>query len=282
MRADQPSAESPPVRLLHAPEIGGSHREWDPLRAQLAAAGYRCLAPDLPGFGEEPVAARAYTADECVAAVSAWCREPCHLVARGHAVAYAAAVAAASPELVWSLTAINPLGIHPLAQRPERYAQYATAPPARAQYEALAAPDMLRDWLCSDVYGDAERVTEELVAGLHQRATRPGAEHVFGSLAAGFLARDLREDWALVSCPILLIWGEACDDPPLDDAEDYLMPLRRDAPVLRLGGRPVGIWKHSVTYKTFADCRQRPHLEAPDDVAEAVLRHLAWCSQRSS
>ena len=273
------NGRGPTVVLVHAPEIGGGREEWSVLAPLLAAAGFGTVACDLPGFGDAPPEPRRYGADDMIAGLAGLLDElgiePCHLVARGLAVGYAAAVAAAQPERVATLTAVAPLGLHPPRIRPDLFEQFTAADVGRARYEELAATDNLRDWLCSEVYEDPSRVIAELVAGLHQRALRPGAEYVFGSLAAGWLSRELRDDWVALTQPLLLLWGESCEDPPLDEAEDYLMPLRRDAPVLRIGGRPVGVWKRSVTYKTFAGARQRPHFEQPAEVAEVLLRHLA-------
>ena len=45
-------ANRPALVFLHY--FGGSGRTWEPVMDALAAAGWRCLAPDLRGFGESP------------------------------------------------------------------------------------------------------------------------------------------------------------------------------------------------------------------------------------
>ena len=46
-----------PVVLLHARPA--DRHQWHPIASLLAAAGYRCIAPDLPGYGESPATASA-------------------------------------------------------------------------------------------------------------------------------------------------------------------------------------------------------------------------------
>ncbi len=51
-RAGHGSAGRPTLVFLHY--FGGSGRTWIPVMDALAAAGWRCFAPDLRGFGESP------------------------------------------------------------------------------------------------------------------------------------------------------------------------------------------------------------------------------------
>ncbi len=263
---------SRPVILLHAPEIGGSSGEWAPLTGYLAE-GRTVMAPDLLGFGESVVPDEAPTAaalvDQVVALVDR--TGPCHLVGRAQAAAYAVVAAASRPETVRSLAVIGPRGIHPTVARPELYDHFAAAPAGRRRYEALL--EELRSWLAGEVFLDPERVTDQLVNETWRRAARPGAERVFGALAAGWLDLDVRAEWVALTQPILLLWGEACEDPPLDEVDDWLMPLRPNAPFMMINRRPIGVWKQSVTYKSFA-ARQRPQVEQAEAVAEVLLDHL--------
>lgn len=62
-------ADAPPVVCLHGwPE---SSRLWDPVLEALGAAGYRALAPDLPGYGDSPLVRPATWAAHCEA-FEAW------------------------------------------------------------------------------------------------------------------------------------------------------------------------------------------------------------------
>lgn len=53
------SAGRPALVLLHY--FGGSGRTWKPVMDALVAAGWRCLAPDLRGFGESPAPGEDWT-----------------------------------------------------------------------------------------------------------------------------------------------------------------------------------------------------------------------------
>ena len=53
------STDRPALVFLHY--FGGSGRTWKPVMDALAAAGWRCLAPDLRGFGESPAPGEDWT-----------------------------------------------------------------------------------------------------------------------------------------------------------------------------------------------------------------------------
>ncbi|NUP99890.1 MAG: alpha/beta hydrolase [Armatimonadetes bacterium] len=270
--------DGPPVLLIHHPDLGASRAEWRALAPRLAAAGYRAIALDLLGFGQSDCPPIWYEADLYLELLTdfrdAMIGEPCHLAGRGMGAAYAAVLATAAPALHPSLTAINPFGIRPAEPQAEQYRQLAGSPAARAAYNAVTEAGELLRWLREEVYYAAEQVSAEVLAQVAQVAQRDNAEFPIAGQVAGLLYRDIRREWVALEQPILLVWGEACEVPSLQDVDDYLMPLRPNAPFFVMDQRPVGIWKQSVTYKCFPYTRQLPHVEASEGVASALLEHL--------
>lgn len=265
-----------PLVLVHGVELGASRDEWQPLAQRLAESGWRTLCCDLPGFGDALPEPRRYAADEQVAALTAFLEPlgPVVLAGRGHSAAYAVAVAAARPELVAGLVLLNPHGLQ-VPRVDEAVFSTLTDAGGRRRYEALADDDLIARWLNEDVYF-GQSATPAEVAATAARARRPGAEWVAGSLLSGALALDARHAWLAVTQPSLLLWGEACADPPVGEAERWLLPLRPDAPFMMIAGEPVGVQKADVIYRSWPDTRARPHVERVAEVAEAIQRRFAF------
>lgn len=272
------------VLLLHAPEIGGGRQEWCELAPRLVTAGYRVVAPDLPGFGASPAPEGRLTAETQISALGEFVarvvKASCHALARGHAAAYLAVLAAADPARFPSLTLVTPHGMHPNRASERIYRRLTQPLVGRFRFAYLASRWSVARWLAEDAWFDPARVTPEELARCRRWARRPGSQAVLASLVAGDLARDVRRDWAAVEQPTLLVWGMACDDPPFDEIPSWLAPLRPDAPVMMIERRPMGIWKDAIRQKTCPETRQRPHREAPEAVAEAILEHLHSVDRR--
>lgn len=100
-----------PVVLLHG--YPGSHRSWDRVAPDLAAAGYRVLAPDQRGYspGARPRGRRAYALDRIVgdllALADAVGARRFHVVGHDWGGAVAWAAAAAHPERLASMTSLT-------------------------------------------------------------------------------------------------------------------------------------------------------------------------------
>ena len=103
-----------PVAALHGSAASG--RQWDGLAAHLGAE-IRFVAPDLPGYG----GSAAWPADNCaslqakadrVSALLVACGRPVHLVGHSAGGAVAVKIALGRPELVASLTLIEPVLFH--------------------------------------------------------------------------------------------------------------------------------------------------------------------------
>jgi pimeloyl-ACP methyl ester carboxylesterase len=107
-----------PVAALHGSAATG--RQWAGLAAYLGEE-FRFLAPDTPGYGSSAgwdAGARISMADraERIAALLVACGRPVHLVGHSAGGALALKVALDRPDLVASLTLIEPVAFHLLGQ----------------------------------------------------------------------------------------------------------------------------------------------------------------------
>lgn len=164
-------SERPPVLLLHGfPDSG---RLWRNQVGPLEAAGFRVLAPDLPGFGEaeKPPEVERYRVTRVIAdLLTVLGDEPAHVIGHDWGAGIAWVLASLQPERVLSLAALS-VG-HPNASRPPTlearekawYQLFFHFPEAE---ELLLRDDaaLLREWLADSP--DAEAQLEGL--------KRPGA-----------------------------------------------------------------------------------------------------------
>lgn len=238
--------------LLHA---GIADRSmWDEHLEPLAAAGYRVVAVDLPGFGEaaserEPVAHW----EDVVETMDALGIERAALVGNSFGAAVALRVAALHPQRVSSLLLFSS----------------AAAP------EPDPSPELLAVWEAEEgaiEAGDAEKAVEAVVAAW----VRPAASDEVRQRIATMQRRNyelhgseqeleqapdpLEEDPALLSaitCPTLIAAGE-------EDMVDFKNAV---------GELKVGLPQATTTL--IPDCGHLAPLEAPEEFCRLVLANVA-------
>jgi 2-succinyl-6-hydroxy-2,4-cyclohexadiene-1-carboxylate synthase len=252
--------EPAPVLLLHG--FTGSGAGMRGLARPLAGAGYRVLAPDLPGHGGEPVPAGGATMEASVSTVvAALGRRGPGRPGRAHWVGYsmggrvALAAALAHPERVATLTLIGASpGIEDEGERRKRRA--ADEALARELEEAGLAAFVDR-WMARPVFAGQHRLGHR-----HLREAR--AERLAGS-ARGYAA-SLRgmgqgaqpSHWGRLGglgVPVLLMAGA--------EDEKYVEIARAMAeriPEARVEAVPGA--GHAA------------HLEAGDEAVRTILDHL--------
>src|SRR3954449_5032847 len=93
-----------PVLLLHGSGPGTTGAAWAPLTAALEPRGFRCSAPDLPGFGTAPAAPIDEWADRLAPP------EPCFVVGNSAGGALALRLASRWPSLVRGVVAVGSMG----------------------------------------------------------------------------------------------------------------------------------------------------------------------------
>jgi pimeloyl-ACP methyl ester carboxylesterase len=202
-------ALGPPIVLLHG--WGASVYSWRDAIPPLAAAGFRVVAPDLPGHGlsDKPAALDWYSRESmtgtAAALLDALDVRDATVVGVSMGGGVAAGLAVEHHPRVARLALINPVGfapvrfttiaqmLSPLALRD--YASYVVARPLVSAFLHLA-------------YSDQSRVTEHDVDEYWSLAVRPG-------YAAALVACLHRFSWEPypeaqlrgVTCPVLLILG---------------------------------------------------------------------------
>jgi pimeloyl-ACP methyl ester carboxylesterase len=254
----------PAVVFVHG--LSGGWQNWLEQIPVIAAAGYRCIAMDLPGFGDSPMPAEKIS-------IAGYARFLDALLGRlevdaacvvGNSMGgyVAAELAIAAPQRVERLVLVAAAGITSQELRNER----------------LLAGLKRAEWLLG-LYGSFFAARSQFVAS-HERLRRralllitahpellPGplvGENLRGSGKPGFIdALDALTNYPIkdrlqqIACPTLVVWG----------AKDYLVPVR-DADVFESlipDARKV----------VFADTGHVPQLERPDAVNQLLLEFLA-------
>jgi pimeloyl-ACP methyl ester carboxylesterase len=241
--------DGPTVLLLHA---GIANRQmWREHLEPLAAAGYRAVAVDLPGFGEAHARSPVAHWEEVAATLEELGLEDAALVGNSFGAAVALRVAAVHPERVASLTLFS----SPDVPEPE------PSPQMQAIWDAVER---------AEAAGDHERMVEEIVAGW----VRPQARETVGPRIAAMQRANLQgrgrgevefaEDplevhparVAAIDCPVVLAAGTE-DLPDFRDAAEAL--------ATRLP---------SATATLIEDCGHLAPLEAPAESLRLILQTL--------
>lgn len=259
------AGKGPAVLLLHGfPELWYGFRH---LLKQLAAAGYRVLAPDLRGYGasDKPASIGAYRVAELLGDLRALIRDRCggraHVVAHDWGGTLAYCLASESPDFVDRLTILN-------AAHPERLGELwlSSAQLLRSWYifafQLPLLPELLlrQHFVIEHIFrGSAARpdaFSRDDLLAYHAALRVPRA----ATSAVNYYRASLRwpvEAPQLISARTLVIWGD--HDPALDPK--LLLGLERYVPNLSI--RHVANAGHFV------------HHEQPDLVLRLVREHLA-------
>ncbi|HEY6542457.1 MAG TPA: alpha/beta fold hydrolase [Ktedonobacteraceae bacterium] len=215
-------AHTPPILLLHTPELAGSTYEMLGIMAPLAAR-YRVYAPDLLGFGLSDRPDISYSADLYTELLHDFLadvvKEPATIVASRLACNYAVSVAANSPALCARLVLLSPTALYGYQAGTFRLPSALSASiiiPRQVQmlfYPLLVAITRLAGRLG---YDQAPRLLEP-PAGAATSNPPPdytyatthqfGAEHAPMDWLAGNLASNVSADMQKLRQPTLLIWG---------------------------------------------------------------------------
>jgi pimeloyl-ACP methyl ester carboxylesterase len=254
--------------------LGGESLEWADVAGLLAD---RCdwYAPDLPGFGESPPPSDGDLSIDAhvraiVDVITMLDIGPVHLVGNSLGGAVATRLAAEHPDLVRSLALITP-ALPDLRPGPWNTQLLVALVPGLGPWlvrrNLLGDPEKLARrviWFC---YGNpttltSGRLTEELDA-IRRRAALPHTVAVYRSslraLVSTYLQVGRRRLWRqarLIDVPTLLIYG----------GKDRLVDSR-------LARRAQRAFRNSRIV-LLPDAGHVPHLEFPEQVAEAVRRFL--------
>ena len=260
-----------PLVLIHG--FGASIGHWRKNIPVLAAAGYQVFAIDLLGFGSSDKPPLNYTMEVWEELVkdfwTAHIQQRAVFVGNSIGGLLSLMVIANHPEIAAGGVLINCAG--GLSHRPHEL-----NPPLRlvmgafnrllrskitgkVLFNRVRQKGQIRRSLMQ-VYRDRTAVTDELVDLLYQPSCDPGAQQVFVSILTAPPGPTPAQLLPKVSCPLLVIWGEADPWTPINGAKIY-----QD---LSATGQPVQV-------KPIANAGHCPHDEAPDKVNPLIIDWLA-------
>jgi pimeloyl-ACP methyl ester carboxylesterase len=259
-----------PLVLVHGIGAGSSSFMWrknfDPL-----AKDFTVYAFDLLGFGfsDKPGSAP-YSAELFVELISDFIREvagyPVDVIASSLGAAYAVRVASEHPELIRTLVLNAPAGGDSFRTRPGMagaafYGLLQSPVLGTSFHNVMASERSIRDYARRYLFYDHRRVTDRLVAHLYATSHQPGAQHAIAAFLSGYLNFDMRDAFADLTQPSILVWGK----------QDLTTPVENGTELLRLNSL--------ARLEVFDYCRMMPEQEHPerfnDLVREALLAKLA-------
>ncbi|HEY7850414.1 MAG TPA: alpha/beta fold hydrolase [Ktedonobacterales bacterium] len=264
-----------PMLLLHDLPPGSSAYDYRNVFAALAER-YRVFAPDLLGYGLSGRPAIHYTPQLYSTLIEDFLRQvlgatdqPAHVIVAGQSAPFAVIAAAARPQLIRSLTLIEPVGLtEPADERSSlggaaaQVARLLLRAPllGESAYNAVVSRWGLRRALRrrlaarSDGSPGAMRVSDDVIDHYYAVAHQPGARFAPADALIGARGAAASEAFAAVSAPTLLVWGQRDSAHPNGESR----ALRKARPDAQVRVFPTGAM---------------PQVEAPDAFTREVL---AW------
>jgi pimeloyl-ACP methyl ester carboxylesterase len=247
-----------PVIVVHGLFV--DHHTWDPVAENLPA-GFRVIAPDLPGFGtsEKPSPSRfpygVHAFAETVADLYAGLAlGRSALVGHGLGGAVALTLAARHPELVSRLVLIDTLCYE---RAPTLEAKLALLPfMGGLVWKQLLGKTAFRSLFRERLLGPRAAVSSERLDYFYEAFNEPTARgSTLATLRATVDLRSLEAQIARVQVPTLVVWGRHdCLVPPA-----YGQRLAREI-------RGAGF--------ELVDAGHSPHEELPREIADVLARFL--------
>jgi pimeloyl-ACP methyl ester carboxylesterase len=254
------SGSGQPLIFVHGICVGASSYEWSRVYPRFADR-FRVLAPDLIGFGESERPEGKLAAADYVRGLVEFIQRTCGdeppiLVGSGLGGGFCAYLAAQHPELAARLILLMPTGLKdfgreglPLRSRVVNQSRLLRRFLYR-NYEATRGS--VRRWLEHGGFSDPSRVTEEMVDVFTTCAQQGGAEHAVFNLRRGRFHFDLAGRLRDVAVPVVLLWSERAEFPPLEWGIRYSETARNCRLLTFSAGGPLAA------------------LEQPDLVAETL------------
>lgn len=217
--------EGKPVLFVHG--LGGCWQNWLENMPHFAAAGYRAIALDLPGFGHSPMPDWEIGMPAYGRLVDEFCRllhlQGVTLVGNSMGGFIAAETAIDMPEWISHLVLVSAAGISHAAMRKEPVTAWArvmtAASPLALRFNHLGLQrPAIRQLAFGGVIRHPERIRTELLYEFTAEAigTEGFADAVISLTGYDFLDRLER-----IAVPTLLIWGRDDLMVPAADAPSY-------------------------------------------------------------
>lgn len=226
---DEGDANAPVVVFLHGSGPGASgHSNFKGNYPALAAAGYRCIIPDLIGYGfsdkpndvDHPLSFFV----ECVLqTLECLGIQRCTVIGNSLGGAVALGLALDHPAMVEKLVLMAPGGLSELPQ-------YQAMPGMQKMFKVFGSgepvtPEVMKDLFATGLMHNPAHATDELVAERMQIMQIMNG-HVMATMSVPVLTERLPE----LECPVLGFWG--LDEKMMPD--NGIMALARNTRHLRL------------------------------------------------
>lgn len=257
--------EGDPVVLLHSFGPGHDSIEWRAAAERLSAS-HQVFAPDLPGWGRSDRPSLDYDAelyiDFLIDFLVDLARRKAIVVASGLSASYALQVAVDRPELIRGLVLVCPLGLDLAGDEPD-LKDAVIHRLLRLPILGTSALNLfsnrrgIEHHLRSEVYGDAELVTDALIDHYWKGSHEEGSRAALAAYLAGYLNHRAAAALARVKVPIQILWGREARNPPVESADLWL----RELPEAEL--------------EVVEGAGILPHTEAPEALVEVVSRFAA-------
>ena len=243
-----------PVVMIHG--LGASLYAWRKNLAPLAAAGFRVIAFDLPGFGFSDKTDTCYDNESYVRATVALF-DSLHLadaVLVGHSMggAIAAQVAIDHPERVRGLVLIGSAGLgvrQPLVLRVARW-------PLLGPIALALRGRGLTGRILRATYADPANVTEADVDQYYAPTVQPGYARALRRVLREFRFDGLQGQLEHVAAPTLVLWGE----------EDRIVPIGL--------GRALALGIPHAAFLSVPHAGHSVQEEAADEVSRLIVKFL--------
>ena len=226
---DEGPATGEVVVYLHGSGPGASgYSNFKGNYPSLVAAGYRCIIPDLVGYGfsdkptdvDHPLAFFVECIRQTLECAGV---DRCTVIGNSLGGAVALGLALDDPQRVEKLILMAPGG---LSEMPE----YQAMPGMQKVFKVFGSgepvtPEVMKDLFATGLMHDPEFATDELVAERMQIMKIMNG-HVMATMSVPVLTGRLQE----IQCPVLAFWG--LDEKMMP--ENGIMALARNIPHLRL------------------------------------------------
>jgi pimeloyl-ACP methyl ester carboxylesterase len=221
----------PPVLQIHGIGAGASSAQTQYQIPALVDAGYRVYSIDLLGWGRSIGPQRRFTGPDYVTLINAFIdeviAEPTAIVGHSLGGTYAISVAARNPQRVTALVLNAPVGAVSFTDEPGRtnelvWQWFVTGTAGQTAYAALGSWPSIRYFCRNSLYVDPSFCDVETISDYWRFTQQPDSIYSAASFLTGNLALDVREDFAGLEQPVLLIWGLDNAFTPVTEGDEFL------------------------------------------------------------
>lgn len=222
--------EGPPMVLLHSPHLAASGWEMRKQHAYFGENGYTVYTPDLLGHGLSTRPAMEYSYEVFRDQISDFVRdvvgEPTIVIASSLTSSWTVLAAAQNPDLFSAVVLVEPVGIERNDRRPlsGRLLEGTLRTPGLGQtlFNLLTSKPALTWYAIRRLYLDETHVTDDMLDYFYSMSHQPNARYAPAAFLGGALNCSIREEFAGLRLPILLVWGYQSSDVPPTDGPAFL------------------------------------------------------------